>query len=915
MTEIVGRPQELARVGAFVTDGAGDGCLVIQGEAGVGKTTLWRSGIDAARERGFTVLLSRPLELDMRIPFAGLRDLLSSVLGEVSEALPEPQRRALDAALLRADPAGLPLESGAIAFALLGGLEALARRASVVVGIDDVQWLDEPSAVALRFALHRVGSADVRVLVAERTHRAAAAGARLERVFELERLESIALGGMSVGSIQHILKAQLGVALPRPLLLKVYAGSGGNPFFALELARALQRHGQAEPGRPLPVPETLSALVEQRVAELPRQTQRGLEIAALLSEPTTALVAAAADGEIGLRAAIAAEVVTVDNGRIHFMHPLLSSTVTMRIGEERRSALHQRLAELVTDPEERARHIALGASGEAPEAASVLEQAARLASARGAPMVAAELLEHALLHTPQGAIDDRVRRLLATAKANHLAGDPERALVLALDVLDRAPGGRDRLRALVLVGEIDGRIAELEQGVAEADDDPLMRARLQIQLAENCFAHDLRESLRHARDAVSDARAGGDDALLAQALAMQSWFEGATTSGEPDATAALAARLERDVALEVKGDFTSEFTHATLAMWRDEHDVARQGFQSMRRSAAELGRVFDQAHALLNLAQVEWRAGNWDRAADHIDEAVSLWPRGDSSARSLALWISAVLASHRGQLDTARADAEEGLAAAGEHVIYRGRNLWVIGFTALSAGQLDEALAHLAKAAALFDAAGAAEPGMRLFTADLLDAYIAAGSLDHAQLLADELVRRGQQLGRPRATIIGTRGTGLVLTARGEHKLALDALDAAATAARHWSVPLEQGRTLLALGTAQRRARRRRDARTTLTDALRLFEQISAPAFTARAQAELQRIGGRTPAGQNLTPAEQNIAELAARGLTNREVAAQLVITTHTVETALTRIYSKLGLRSRTELAHRQAAAPDDADP
>jgi DNA-binding CsgD family transcriptional regulator len=913
VTEIVGRERELQRVAAFVMDGAGPGGLIIRGEAGVGKTTLWRHGVEAARAGGFTVLSARPLELDMEIPLAGLNDLLGDVLDEVMEVLPEPQRRALDVALLRADPVGAPPEPAAIAFAFLSGLKALARRASVLIAIDDLQWLDRPSQVALRFAAHRIDSSPLRLLVAERGQRAGGSAFGLERVFGEARLDSIALGPLSPGAIQHILKAQLGAEFARPLLLKVHATSAGNPFYALELARALIRHGAAiEPGSSLPVPETLSALVRERLTGLPRSARQGLEIAALLSDPTIALVRAAAEDEVELTPAITAGVIELDHERIQFTHPLLASEVAARIDEERRRGIHRRLASLVVEPSERARHAALGSSGQEAQAASALEQAASVASARGAPVVAAEMLEHALLHTPEDAVADRTRRLLAASEATHLAGDPERALELARQALALAPPGPRRARALLRIGAVDSGIPELEQAVAQASDDPLLRARVRIQLSESCFARDLFEALQHARAAAADARAAGDHALLAQALAMQSWYEGATLTGDPDATAARGACLERHAELDVRADVTSAFTRATFSMWRDEHELARHAFESLRRQAVRRGDVHDQAHALLNLAQVEWRAGEWGHAAAHVEHAVSLWPRGDPSARSLALWIGAVLASHRGELDGATSDAEQGLAAAGEHLIARARNLWVIGVTTLGAGHHDPAVDRLEQAAGVFDTVHALEPGMRLFEPDLLDAYIAAGKLEQADALAEELVRRGTELRRPRASVIGHRGKGIVLGARGENERALEALTAASTMAEQWPVPLERGRTLLALGALQRRARRRRDARATLTGALRLFEQLGAPIFAQRARAELERIAGRAPSGSELTPAEQRIAELVARGLTNREVAQELMIATHTVETALTRIYQKLRVRSRTELANRLAGRADD---
>jgi DNA-binding CsgD family transcriptional regulator len=911
MAQVVGRDREIECLATFLTPGPGASCLVVQGEPGIGKTTLWRHAVDLAGERGFTALLSRPLELDLRIPFSGLHDLLGGVLDEVLGVLPAPQRRALAAALLLEEQAGPPPELSGIAFALLRGLEALARKDPVLIGIDDAQWLDEPSATVLKFAIHRIEAAPVRVLVAQRAHDAGPGSLSFERVVEPGRYAAITLDGLAPGSIQRIVRDELGLMLARPLLRKVHATAGGNPFFALELTRALPRHPEwAEPGGPLPMPAELTAFVQERLAELPAPARRCLEVAALVAEPTEWLVATAADGEADLAPAIRAGVAELDGSLIRFTHPLLAAAIIERIGDDRRHDLHRRLAELVADPAERARHLALGASGPDPAAAAELDEAARLARTRGAPAVAAELLGYALRHTPEGAAGEQARRLHAMAEATHLAGDWERALALAQQALTLLPAGPERAGVLLLIGEIDGGIPELEEAIIVAADDSALRARIRTRLAQNWWAQDLRESLRQSGAAVADARAAGDDALLAQALAMRSWFEGATITGDPDATADLGARYEENAGPDVPADFTAEFTRATLAMWRDEHGLARAGFEAMRDQAVRRGGVYDHAHALLNLAQVEWRAGHWDVATGQIEEAASLWPRGEATARSLALWITAVLAVHRGQLDAARADAEEGAAVAGRHLVSRGRSLWIIGAAALAAGNLAEALDRLGSAAALFDEAGAAEPGMQLFAPDLIDACLAAGQLARVDALAADLLRRGTELGRPRATVLGLRARGLALAARGEHEAALDVLARAAAASERWAVPLERGRTLLALGTVQRQARRRREARATLGQAREIFERLGAPLFAERAAAELGRIAGRTAGGQDLTPAEQRVAELVARGLSNREVAGELVIAVHSVESALTRVYRKLGVRSRSELALRFAARP-----
>ena len=220
---------------AFLAGESGARCLHLRGDAGVGKTMLWRHGVDVARGRGFTLLLCRPLELDMRVPFAGLHDLLGSVLDEVLATLPGPQRSALGAALRLADPVDGPPEPSAIAFALHNGLEVIARRAPVLIGIDDTQWLDQPSASAASpcTGLRR------RSTWSPSAPEASIGVLDLDRVFEPGHHESVELGGLSQRSIQRVISEQLAVTLPWPLLRKVHASSGGNPFFALELTLAL----------------------------------------------------------------------------------------------------------------------------------------------------------------------------------------------------------------------------------------------------------------------------------------------------------------------------------------------------------------------------------------------------------------------------------------------------------------------------------------------------------------------------------------------------------------------------------------------------------------------------------------------------------------------------------------------------
>jgi DNA-binding CsgD family transcriptional regulator len=234
---------------------------------------------------------------------------------------------------------------------------------------------------------------------------------------------------------------------------------------------------------------------------------------------------------------------------------------------------------------------------------------------------------------------------------------------------------------------------------------------------------------------------------------------------------------------------------------------------------------------------------------------------------------------------------------------------WVLGFLELSLSNPSAAMTHLEPALEYLDTLGAAEPGIILCIPDAVEALVALGRVDDAEPLVEKLQEQGLRLDRPWALTTAERCRGLVLAARGDLLGGLDALERALVEHRRLPQPFELGRTLLVLGELQRRARQRRAARETIHRALAIFDELGAPLWSQRARRELGRIGGRSAAGDELTPSERRIAELVAEGKTNKEVAAILVLAERTVESALTQMYRKLEVRSRTELAHKLRAS------
>src|SRR5262245_46738512 len=319
---VIGREEELAGIAAFLDEAAaGSVTLVLAGEAGMGKTTLWQAGVAEARERSFRVLTASPSVAETGLSLAAIGDLLGESADEVLGELPAPQRHALEVALLLKEAEGGTPEPRAVALAVLNALRVLARAGPVLVAVDDVQWLDAASAAALGYAARRLDVEPVGLLLAQR----AAEDEPLP--FDLGRagMEPMRVGPLTLGATHRLVRERLGVSLSRPALRRVHETAGGNPFYALEIARALPPDTPA--AEPPPVPGSLGELVRDRVAALPPDARATLLAAAALSEPRVSVVEAALgpDAGPGLRAASEAGVVVVEDDRVRFEHPLLAS--------------------------------------------------------------------------------------------------------------------------------------------------------------------------------------------------------------------------------------------------------------------------------------------------------------------------------------------------------------------------------------------------------------------------------------------------------------------------------------------------------------------------------------------------------------------------------------------------------------
>jgi DNA-binding CsgD family transcriptional regulator len=901
---LVGRDAELESIRTFLMRST-PGALVLEGEAGIGKTTLVAAAVADATERGWRVLECRPAAAEAQLPFAALADALGAAVDEVIPALPAPQGAALLGALRRtdADVDRLALSSGA-----LGVLRALAERRAVILAIDDAQWLDAPSANAVAFAVRRLTDEPI-VVVASRRE-----GEALPPAFEAALtaigVERLPVRPLSLGAIGRIIRSRLGLSLHRPSLIRIHEASRGNPFFALELAAAAAT--AADDVGALPVPETVRELVRRRLAALPTDARGGLLVVAALGHPATDVLAhAVEDWQRVIAPALDAGILEVRSGRIGFAHPLLASGVYSGAAEHERRSVHQRLARVVPDPEQRAWHLAHATARADEDVATTLERAAAGAAARGAPETAAELAEHAHRLTPHEHSDERTRRALRTATYAWAAGDATRSRRILVDLIGTLAPSPARAAARQLLVKIVDDVTETIDLLGDALDDAAGDSAaeasvLNLLARQRTWAGDFIGAIRDAQAAARHAAESGSTDELAVALAREAHARVWSGERTPHELLDRAVALERQGGEGIPvGDSPTRF-RALCALWDDDLETAWQLTSAVDRRAQAASESW-RAIVLTTLAEIELRRGSVANATSAIktaSEIAGFW--GVVHAEGAVLAWAALVDAAAGRVEEARQAATRAVALmrpAGYDAIVRTAER-ALGFLELSLGE--PAAAH-AVLEPLVARSGIGHPSASAAAPDDVEALVELGKVDEAETLLAELEAHAERTGRRRRRVAVARCRALIAAAKDDIATGMtNAEDALALCGRGVE-PLERARTLLVLGQVLRRAKQRRAAREALDGARVLFEEIGMPLWAERARAELGRVGGRRASPDELTPSERRIAELVAHGRTNREVAAELFVTVHTVEKALTRTYRKLGVRSRTELARTLA--------
>ena len=917
----------MGRICALFSAGSGEPmALIITGDSGIGKTMVWKHLVKTALPPSFRVLSCRPASSERPLVFSALGDLLGHAAEEFLPRLPEYRRRAVTGALTRGTPLGSMPDRQVLARGVLDAFRSLSSARPLLVAVDDAQWMDRPSADVLEFCFRRLEHEPVSILLT--LHRAdLVSPLGLDRALSPGRLSHVTLGPLDLGTIGEILRSRLGVTLPRYTLTRLYEACGGNPFYALESARALVEHQRPSiVNEPIPVPKSLGDLVRHRLRGLSPEARDVGRLVAASSDPRERLIRAAygaSESWVAIDQAIDGGIIERDGDSLRFTHPLLRSVLYAEMTLNERRHLHRRLGAVAEEIEDLAWHLALGAEGPSEQIAGIVDGAARHAGSRGAPASAAVLEEQATRLTPASRPAEARERSVRAADYHFRGGEIARSQELIESALAACPDGPARAPLLVRLGTIhyhegDWALAEqvFRQAAKEAPGNPALRAHAEQELAfARLAAGDLPGASRWAYISLRSARRAADQGQVAHSLACIALVEFLLGNGVRSDLFDKAEALDvaQDEQLVERRAMLDPFLLRGLVLkWCDRLDEARVRLADGYQRALDHGDEASLPFLLYHFSQLECWAGNWDRAEEYALEGCRVVEEiHQATMKPATLYSLALVRAHRGQVDDARELASEALLLSERagNVPFRSMTLSVLGFAALSLDDYRAAHSDLGRIADAGTAAGFGEPNVVKFLPDEIEALVALGEVDDARLLTSRLEALGRSLGRSWALATAARCRAHLAATDGDFDRARSACEQALAEHARLPMPFELGRTLLVKGVIERRAKQKAAARQTLDQALGIFEHLGAPLWAGKVRQELSKIAARGPVA-GLTETESRVAALVARGRTNREIGSAMFVTENTVQTHVRHIFRKLGVRSRTELAVQLLSEP-----
>jgi DNA-binding CsgD family transcriptional regulator len=890
---LIGRDVQRKHIAELV-DGAGDrgDALVVTGEAGIGKSTLVGDAAARAAASGVRVLRTTGCEPERHLPFAGLHQLLYPVQDGI-DALADPQRAALGTAL--------GLAGGAAPTVYLVGLATLnlladaAEDGPLLLLVDDAHWLDRSSAEVLAFVARRLESEHIVLIATLRNDSRSPLAAAWLPSMALDRLP------------EHVASELLDTVAPdlQPAVRsRLLREAEGNPLALVELPLTARNLHDTDPI--VPLTDRLARAFMARVAGLPTATRTCLLIAALNDSDSMAETLTTASADVTtLASAVDAELVELSQGAVRFRHPLLRSAIVAAADPGERRDAHRALATTLCGlPDRRVWHLAAAADGPDEAVAAGLAAAADRAVRRGGVHAAVAAWEQAarLSEAP----DRKVERLLRAAELAVDAGRRDTVERLLREVASCTLSARQRATATWLVSAFDDGIrdgsgavalARLAQSVADADDKDMdLATRILWGAGMRCFWIEPGPDARRALLAVAD-RLQNDDrdprtvaisAYLAPIARAATVLAGLRTLAEATGTDPETDRFLGSAALQVGAfDLAARFATAAVPGLRAQ---GRLGLVTRALAVQAWSRV--RLGDLVTALPAAVEAGRLARETDQ--------PYLDGFAQAIQAEIAALRGHHR-QATALALDAERiGLAAAARPVLATAQRARALA--ALGEGRYGDAFADLRR---MFDPADPTyQLALRCYVLpELADAALRCDRTDELRRLLAELEEFAPATPSP-ALHIGLRYVRAVL-APGDDA---EELFQAALGADLTGWPLDRGRVQLAFGEWLRRQRRVIEARAPLRAARDTFDALGVILWGDRARQELRTAGEASPrrgpdARDRLTPHELSIAALAAEGLTNREIGQRLFLSHRTVSTHLHRIFPKLGVSSRIELA------------
>jgi ATP/maltotriose-dependent transcriptional regulator MalT len=917
VTSVLGRPAEAEAIAEFLdASSAHPAGLLLYGEAGIGKTTVWLAALEMAVQSGYQVLSARPAESESVLAYAALADMLGELNNDAWADIPEPQRMALDSVVLRTGTNEFATDPRAVAAGFLSLVKSLTQSGPVLLAVDDLQWLDSSSQQVIAFATRRLsGHADfLGTLRTDHEGKAAPYWLQLPKLAEMRRMP---LGPLTLGALSALIAERLGQPLSRADMVQVYELSQGNPFYAVELARVVDDRSLRAEAR---LPGSLADLVRTRIESLHAKSKNVLLAAACVSAPTVELAAHAVGEDEAhivsiLSDAEAKGLVIIEGNRICFTHPLLSRGVYAEASTADRREMHRRLADIVDEPELRARHLARAVAWGDPHTLICLDDAAASAARRGAPAAAAELLELGV-HLGGDTADRRIR----LAGCYFDAGDCPHARAILEETIAELEPGPLRAQALSLLGPVrifddsfvEG-VAAMERALEEAPDDPALRVPTLVSMLLPLFnTGQLADAAQRADGAVAEATTLGNPLLLSQALSVRAFLHFLRGDGLDESSLRSALDMEdgytgASISSGFQMMFRARTNYAILLGWSGQLERAQEEFAALRQSCLDHGLENELIYVTYYSVQVEIWRGAFTEANALVEHAVerALQLGGQVSVGAAMTWRAA-LAAYAGDEQRVREDvcvAGAAMRRCGAHMLERWPTA-ILAFLEVSLGNYEAALNTLQP---VLSSLNRAPDGTEIYLAECLpDAVEALVHLDRiaeADPLVARLEHNGRRLDRPWMLAVGARCRAMLHAAQGDLEAAAISLQEAETEHARLLMPFETARTHLVLGQVERRRRHRETAVTALRQARDAFDRMAIPLWADRAREELARtdVAANARASQ-LTVGEQRVAELAASGMTNREVAAELFISPKTVEANLVRIYRKLGIHSRAEL-------------